>query len=227
MSKGAQVAAAVMAAVSLASCSTGSKQASPSTATSKTTASSTAPASPAPTTAPAPDLTSELLQVGDLPAGWSVDNSASSSSSSEPKCISDAKPAAAPTAQAQAAFQDGSNGLPSLSEELAYLPGKAVSALTAASTALASCKQATFTSGGYKFSGTFGQMSFPSIGQQSAAYQWNLSTVSSGLTITLGIDILVFRQGQTDGLLVYLDLGTPDLTAFESFARQAGTKLAG
>jgi hypothetical protein len=69
-------------------------------------------------------------------------------------------------------------------------------------------------------------MSFPAVADQSSAYQMNLSATVSGLSITFGIDLVVFRKADTVGMILYGDLGTPDIRALHHFATNAAAKLS-
>lgn len=180
---------------------------------------------PPATTTPKPDLKTELIGLSDLPAGWSVDNS-SSSSSSTPKCFTSVKTDLHASEKAEASYQDGSNGVPALEEYLAYVPGNGQHAMALVTQVFNSCGQISFTSGGYTFSGTVGQMAFPAMGDQSSAWQINLSTKASGLDITAGVDTIAIRKNDTVCLLLYIDLGTPDIATLQQLAQKAAVKLS-
>jgi hypothetical protein len=176
-------------------------------------------------TVPAPNLNAELLAVSDLPAGWSVVPS-SDSSSPAPKCLQNVKSDLKATSKAEATFADGSNGLPVLDEYLAYLPSNGRSAMTVIRHVLSGCGHISVTSGGDTLAGTIGAMSFPAVGDQSSAYQMNLSATVSGLSITLGIDLVVFRKADTVAMIIYGDLGTPDIHALHPLVEDAAAKLS-
>lgn len=176
-------------------------------------------------TPPAPDLTAELLSVSDLPAGWSVVPSTDSSNSSTPKCLRALKTVAKATSKAETTFTDGSNGLPELDEFLVYLPGQGKKAMKLVSQILAGCGQLSMTSGGQTLKGTLGAMSFPAVAEQSFAYQLNLSATVSGLSVTVGIDLIVFRKADTVAEILYGDLGTPDISVLQPIVWDAAAKL--
>ncbi len=172
----------------------------------------------------APDLNAELLSVSDLPAGWSVIPS-TSSGSTEAECLKNAKTVVKGTSKADAQFAGGSNGLPLVDEALGYTPGQASKAMAAFSQVMAGCGHISVTSGGDTLTGTVGAMSFPAVADQSAAWQMNLSGTISGLSVTLGFDIVLFRRADSVGLIVYGDLGTPDILAVQTLVRDAAAKL--
>ena len=212
---------AVIPALTLASCSSGGLKSTSETTGGGSTA--TSAASGPPTTLP--DVKGQLLTLGDLPAGWSVDNS-SNSSSSTPKCVQNAKSTAAfDKAKAEADFQDGSNGLPALDEEIVYQPGHAQQTMAKFAQVMAGCGHIEWSVSGHTLTGTVGQMSFPNLGQQTEPYQINLSTSVSGLDITVGLDLIVIRQGDEIAIIYYGDLGTPDISQVQSFAEKAASKL--
>jgi len=199
-----------------------------SSSTKSTTGSSgttTAPTSASAASGPIPNVNGQLLTLADLPAGWSVDNSPDTSSST-PKCFQDAKdPTTNAKAKAKAKFQGGSNGIPALEEGIAYLPGQAQKVMTEFAQVMSGCGQIKFTDSGHTFTGSIGQMSFPNLGQQTEPYQVNLSTSASGLTLTLGLDLIAIRQGDEIALIYYGDLGTPDINQVQQFAQKAISKV--
>jgi hypothetical protein len=190
-------------------------------------ATATAPAAHASTSAttPAPNLAAELLSVSDLPAGWSVVPSADSSSAT-PHCLQNIKTELKATSKAEVTFTDGSNGLPVLDEGLSYLPGQGENALKLVEQILGGCGQISMTSDGTTLTGTVGAMSFPAVADQSAAYQINLSGTVSGLSVTVGIDLIVFREGDTVAVMLYGDLGTPDISVLQPIVQEAAAKVS-
>ena len=169
-------------------------------------------------------MTSELLAVSDLPAGWSSVPS-SDSTSSTPQCFQNVKTDLKPTSKAEATFQGGSSGLPLLDESLGYLPGRGQQAIALISQVLSRCGQISLTSDGATITGTIGAMSFPAVGDQSSAWQINLTGTESGISLTVGIDFIVFRKGDTLALIFYGDLGTPDIQTVEHLVQVAASKL--
>lgn len=181
-------------------------------------------ASTSATTQP-PDLNAELLTSSDLPVGWSSVPSAESSAS-EPQCLDNVKGDLKATSKAEATFVNGSSGLPALDELLNYLPGKGQTAMTVVSQALSGCGQISTTSGGQTLTGTIGTLSYPAVADQSFAYQMNLSGTVSGVSVTLGIDLVVFRKGDTVAMILYGNLGTPDISALQPIVQDAAAKLS-
>ncbi len=53
----------------------------------------------------------------------------------------------------------------------------------------------------------------------------NLSGTISGISVTLGIDLVLFRKADTVGFIFYADLGTPDILAVQTLVRDAAAKL--
>jgi hypothetical protein len=162
------------------------------------------------------DLKSKLITVGQLPSGWSVDNS-SSSSSSNGGCFANTKhiETRGGDIDVSASFEDGN--LPDFTEELAG--GHSLSSnFTKIERYLNSCKKVSFTDSGTTYSGTVGAMSFPTVGSRSAAYQVSFSVQG----FTVGIDIIVFQATSSiGGVLLYDDLGQPDVGQLQGFAKLA------
>jgi hypothetical protein len=123
-------------------------------------------------------------------------------------------------------FVNGPNGLPILGELIAYLPGRGQSAMTAATQVISGCGHISFTSGGQTLSGTVSPVSFPTVADQSFAYQVSLSGTVSGTSITLGIAIVAFRKGDTIAVIQYADLGFPNVTALQQIVQTAAAKLS-
>lgn len=191
--------------------------------TPKTTSPPAARASASAATLP-PDLKAELLAVSDLPVGWSV--VPTTTSGATPECLANVKSGMKATSKAEVTFAGGSNGLPVLDEELNYLPGQGQLAMTFVSHALAGCGHISLTSDGHTLTGTVGVMSFPALADQSAAYQINLSGTVSGVSITLGLDLFVFRKADTVAIILYGDLGTPDIATLQPIVQHAAAKLS-
>ena len=177
------------------------------------------------TAAPSPNLTSQLLTISDMPPGWSVDNSPESSNSSTPECLKSVTKSPAQS-KASAKFKMGANGVPAFQEGLSYLPGgQAEKRLTEFNKVLSGCKDVSFTSDGQTYTGSVGAMSFPPQGDKSYAFQLNFSTSSSGLDLTVGLDIVVAQKNSTDALFDIVDLGTPDLTTFTDLVTKGMAKV--
>lgn len=66
-------------------------------------------------------------------------------------------------------------------------------------------------------------MSFPTIGQQSAAYALNFTAEG----IKIGAVLFVFTTGAFLGALIYEDLGSPDTATVQAFATEAVNKAEG
>jgi len=193
----------------------------------RSTTSPSADASASATTR-APDLKAELLVISDLPAGdWSVVRNTTSGAT--PSCFAvvrsdlDLKAAT----QAQVTFIHGSNSLPVFEELLAYLPGRGQSSMTAATHVISGCGHISLTLGGQNLTGVVRPVSFPAVGDQSAAYQLSLSGTVSGQPVTLGVDAIIFRKGDIVATIQYVDLGPPlDITALEQITQLAAAKVS-
>ena len=166
------------------------------------------------------ELKSKLITISQLPSGWSVDNSSSSSSTGS-GCFASTKhiETRGRDIETSASFENGN--LPDFTEELAG--GRSLSSNFAKiEKYLNGCKKVSFTDSGTTYSGTVGAMSFPTVGSRSAAYQVSFSVKG----FTVGIDIVVFQATSSiGGVLLYDDLGQPDVGQLQSFAKLAVKNL--
>jgi hypothetical protein len=175
-------------------------------------------ASSAPT---AVDPASQLLAVSDLPTGWAIDNSGDDTSGA-PKCLATLKDSFASVKKANADF--------ALQGSVSALT-QAIGTYTTATSASAAfdrgigildgCKEISFTSGGEKYTGSIGAMSFPSLGDRSKA--WALTLSNSGVTI--GFDVVLVLKGAEIEELALGDLGAPDTDLLKTFCDKALAKL--
>jgi hypothetical protein len=165
-----------------------------------------------------PKLSSELLSIGQMPTGWSVDNSSSGSGigcltyNLEPKGIRQTSHASV--------FFAGSGNIPVIEETLATFTN-ATTAYKKIVATLNGCKHISGTKGGVKATGTVGQMSFPHYGNASAAF--SVSLVTQGTTI--GEDVLIVRKGNVVMEIVEADLPPVDVSQFQGFVVKALAKL--
>jgi hypothetical protein len=166
-----------------------------------------------------PKLSSELLSVGQMPTGWSVDNSSSSGSGVgclanilEPKGIKQ-------ISHAGVALDDNGN-TPLVTEKLSTY-SNATTAYKKIVATLSACKRVSGTSGGAKTTGTVGQMSFPHYGNASAAF--SLSLVIQGTTV--GDDLLIVRKGNVVMGIQEADIPPLDVSQFQGFVVKALAKV--
>lgn len=175
-----------------------------------------------PTHGGAPELTSQLLSVRDLPAGWSVDNSASGDSASTPPCLANSKAAFHATVKTERDFLGGTD-YPRINEQIGYFASSAnaTTRFNAGKAVLDGCKTVSFTSGGTRFTGTIGALSFPTVGDRSAA--WRLTISAGGETAAL--DAVVVQKSAELMMMVYGNVGSVDVGPLTTFVRKAVAKL--
>jgi hypothetical protein len=166
------------------------------------------------------NLHAMLLRIGQMPTGWSVNSSGGNGIGClhqllEPKGLKQ-------TATAGVSLAD-SGGLPAVGEKLATYGVPATKAFAKITQALDHCTSVEGTSNGTKVTGTVGQMSFPTYGNQSEAYSVDLTVEGA----TADEDVLVVRNGAIVMGIDEGDLGTPDLGQFEGFVSQALADLSG
>jgi hypothetical protein len=167
-----------------------------------------------------PNVRSLLLSISDLPTGWTVDNSSNAAGSLS--CVPGSLAHGA-EADADASFERG-GGLPVLEESIGFF-ASAPPVFAVAVKALNACKTFTTTGGGRSHRGTLGAMSFPSYGDQSAAYDANLTV--QGLNVNEGL--VLVRKGGYIALVVLGDvgsLGSLDISMLEGFVTQAVAKIS-
>lgn len=164
-------------------------------------------------------LKAKVLSVSNLPAGWSVNNS-SSSSSGDQGCLSDVRNPPKHELKATASFAQGT--APILDEVLGAGPGSKAT-YSRLNRVLSSCKTYTVSDNGQSETVHIGAMSFPPVGQQSSAFALTLTVEG----INLGGNIVLFKADGITGAVVYADIGTPDITQTEAFVTEAVDKIEG
>jgi hypothetical protein len=169
-----------------------------------------------------PKLSSELLSVGQMPVGWSVDNSSSSgggvgcfnSRYMEPKGVTQ-------TAKTVVYFQSSAaNGLPTLNEKLATYSNTS-SAYKKIVTTLTSCKSFSGKYQGHKMVGTVGQMSFGTYGTSSEAFAVDFTYAGTAAYE----DSLIVRKGNVVMSINEGNLSPVNVKQFQGFVVKALAKL--
>jgi hypothetical protein len=164
-----------------------------------------------------PKLPAMLLSVGQMPTGWAVYNGTSNglgclANVLEPKGIKQ-------TAKATVSFE-ASGGLPAVVERLATFTN-ATTGYKKIDADLTACKHLSGTTGGQKFSGTVGQMSFPHYGDASVAFAVSLTVQGTAF----GEDLLIVRKGSIIMGIAEEDLVSVDVSQFQGFVTKAIKKL--
>lgn len=216
------LAAVAVCALLVAGCSSQTSGSGEAATPATESATPTAPASAS--ARPGARLKSQLLTVEDLPTGWSVDSSGSANGAGTPACLRHLKDTMETHEHADVDFVKGSQ-FPALNQGLGRFAGSsaAVSTFTQGAGQLDKCTDISFTSDGVKVAGTIGAMSLPSFGERSRAWQANLSAQG----ITFVFYILMVQKGAEVQVLVYGDVGTPDVEEFSTLAKTAVDKMQG
>ncbi|MGA8370556.1 MAG: hypothetical protein WB765_10540 [Acidimicrobiales bacterium] len=173
-----------------------------------------------PASASTPSIKSKVLQISDLPTGWSVDNSTSSDTTTA-GCLSNLKEAPRGVPRVSESFQNGSS-VPELGETLETRPGSS-KRWNALNRALSQCKTISLQQEGKTVKGSVGAMSFPKVGDQSSAYAVTLPIEG----INVGFDIILFRVGSYVAAITYADIGSPDVSTVQRFTIEAVNKIKG
>jgi hypothetical protein len=164
-------------------------------------------------------LQAKALTISNFPTGWAVDNSSDSSTGSS-GCLSGLKSRFKHEVKVTAQFVNGGN-LPALQETLETGPGisgrygKFVKTLN-------NCKTLAYSANGAQVKGTIGAMSFPTVGNRSAAYAITLKVEGE----TAGVDLVIFQVGSLIGDVVYEDF-VPDTDQVQAFVNEAINKIEG
>jgi|GEM_PF-997836 len=196
----------------LAGCSSSATSSSTTKVTPATAGTSGAPTT---TTTPA-SVQSYLLTVSDLPTGWSVDNSSSSSTTS---CATNPVSQSASGPKAIIDFNQA-GGLPELLDDLAFSTSP-VAEFAKVKGALDACKSFTETNNGQTSTGNIGAMSFPAYGDQSASYSATISV--DGINAAVGI--VLIQKGSYVMAVGLGDLGSFDATQLQQFVTLALAKV--
>lgn len=167
-----------------------------------------------------PKLKAMLLSIGQMPTGWSLDNSFGGkvalgcyTDNAVPKGVKQ-------TAAATANFQ-GKGGFPAVGEKLATFTN-ATASYNEAVANLVDCKHFSGTSGGEKVTGgTVEQMSFPHYGNASDAFVV-IFTISG---MRFYQDLLYVRKGSIVMAFFEGNLRSVNVSQFQGFVKKAVAKL--
>jgi pimeloyl-ACP methyl ester carboxylesterase len=170
-----------------------------------------------------PTVKSHLLTISDLPFGWRMDPSPTTSFNlNGAKCLAGLESNDSVKVQrTTVSFIDGS-ALPALSESLEVGPTMG-SLYGEAASALAHCTSLTFTVDSKPVKATIRTLSLPAVGSTSVAYTLDL-TIGD---VPIQCDIVLFRVQSFLGEVIYVGVGTPTLTTVEAFANEAAAKAKG
>jgi hypothetical protein len=213
----------VAAAVALAGCSSAQSGKGSVSSPAGQSAGSGASAGSGSTSAAPRDLKSQLLTVSELPTGWALDNSAANNTNdTTPPCLAAVKAKVEPAAKADQDFVKGTD-FPALSQHIGDFGSSsaASSPFSDMTSTLDGCRDVSFTSEGTKITGSIGQMSFAKLGDRSEAWQMVLSAQGQ----TVGIDLVLVQRNRELELLLYGELGSPDVGQFTALASKAVAKL--
>jgi hypothetical protein len=165
-------------------------------------------------------LQSKALSISNLPAGWSVHKNTSTGSASVecPGAVSHVVPAH--DTKVEVGYTDGQFHV--LYEDL-VAGSDTASVFAKVERDYALCKRFTETKDGQTAVLMVGQMSFPTVGNESVAYSDSLS--SQGTNVRA--DVILFRVGDILCALTYADTGSPDVTSVHAYVTEALEKIEG
>lgn len=166
----------------------------------------------------AAQVRARLLTVGQMPVGWSIDNAAPSGEATIFPCIGSLTlPKNHHFLSATIQFQNGP--VPVFSEKLTTDGSPLAAVFRSGVRALDRCKSVTLSG----LPASIGRMSFPTLGNASAAFAATFTYKGT----PAGLDLIIFRSGIYEGLLVYVDAGTPEVSAVKALAEAAVAKVEG
>ena len=194
----------------------GACSSSPSTSTSPSTP-TTSQSRSTTTSHPVPDVSQYLLTIGDFPTGWSVDNSQASNSSG---CYTRPLEQVPSLSYAKANFAKG-GGLPELAQELGHYSSGPSRVLDDHHDPQQLQVVHHDGADGTSAKGTLGAMSFPSSGDQSAAYTATLDI--EGFNVNQGL--VIVRKGNYLTLIALGDIGSLDSATLQQYVTKAVAKL--
>jgi ABC-type sugar transport system substrate-binding protein len=161
-------------------------------------------------------LSSHLLSVDQVPAGWSV----YAETGNGPGCLGTAIKPTGISRTASAAIGFEYNGdIPALVERLATY-SDATTAYRKIASALTACKVLSGLSG-QTSPGTVGRMNLPHFGDVSEAFRANFVVGE----VQLGEDLLIVRKGNTIMAIDEGGLAPVNASQFQGFAKKALAKL--
>ena len=165
---------------------------------------------------PATTLSSRLLSVADLPAGWSTvpTNTLKTFQATTSTCLAGLKG----STYVGTAFVEGVV-VPSLSEALAS-GAQAEAVWQRFGATLAGCRTATFVYKGTKVALTVRPVAIPLLGSSSSAYALTFGLAGDGVEA----DLVLFQSAGYYGYLLYSDAGSPLVSTVTAFARAAVAK---
>jgi hypothetical protein len=168
-------------------------------------------------------LHSKVLNLSNLPTGWTVDNSHSGGGGSvSGGCLTGIKRSPKKKGDVKATVQYEDGQLPELDETLAAGPGIPAD-YGEINDIFRSCKHLTISESGETIPVTIGAMSFPRLGNATSAYGATISVDG----VSAGFDFVIFRVGSILGLMYYADIGQPDPTQLQGFVTEAVNKIEG
>ncbi|HVX19135.1 MAG TPA: hypothetical protein VHA73_13980 [Acidimicrobiales bacterium] len=198
-------------AVAVAGCSSSGGKAGNTTASSSTAASSDSSGS---------SLSDRLLRLSDMPTGWVEDTAPTASS-----CVNDGlKGIAGREAKAYVSFGDPS-GFPTMSEDVSRYtnPSGAMADIKAL---MAKCTSFTTKADGASAKWTIKPASFPTIGDESAAFSATIDIEQDGEQLTAGGYVVVTQRDGLTATVFSVDY-TPDADQAQDFATKAAQRMAG
>ncbi len=171
-----------------------------------------------------PGLPLRMLNLHDLPGGWTVNNDASSTSTFS--CLRSRTRPAGELARGQVAFRRAAKAVQVVAETAgSFSRVGAVDAYMTLVSAFDECTDVAVTANGHRIPGTLRALSVAAVGDASRAWQIEFSTEFGGVALSVFMDVLVFRVGSYDGELLSEDVQAPDLALFQRLAARAAAKF--
>jgi pimeloyl-ACP methyl ester carboxylesterase len=167
-------------------------------------------------------ITSRLLNVGELPAGWTVNLTPATSVLSHNQCLVGLGTGNGVKTYVATADYTENSSLPFLHELLSSRRADKAGFKKAVE-ALSNCNSLTFVEGGKTIHGTIQNLTLGNLGAPSAAF--TLSFTISNINVVA--DLVVFETPSYVGEVEYADIATPQISTVASLAREAVMKAEG
>jgi hypothetical protein len=171
------------------------------------------------TSAPPVDPKKYLLSISDLPTGWAVNTNSASSSADPKSCYYNVLNQAPQLLYAKASFNESGNLIQSLIAS--YQSGP--TAWNKIKANLDNCTSFSEQINGYTMTGTMVAVSFPSYGDQSAAYSARLD--ASGSTFVQAY--VLIRKGNWIAVVALSDSANVETALLTSLVDKAVAKMPG
>lgn len=170
-------------------------------------------------------IKAQLLAPTDVPAGWAMASSSSSSGNgAPPQCFAGLEGTSNKSHNPSVKFEQGSNG-PEFGETLVSARGKAIALLDTLKSAMDSCGTISFNTGGQDAKIQISDAPFPRIGDKSEAFKL---LITASVFSVPGYIVATERKNNEVALYTYFALGgNASQASFVRLAKDGEAKIEG